>query len=457
MKAYDALPQTFSPNACADLENLPGESLVSSLWRFAWRNGLDAKTLLPYCSESKYPKEPAYDSFWHYERERFVAASGWRVDDTETTLLRSSHEKHRSLWWSGTMRYCPICLEHLYHSYWHQCEFLTNCPFDGAPLCKECYGCGTLLPEYGFYRRILNRPYTCPKCRGPISGIAPVIGLRVAMQERADEFRDTVCAIDQWWESLSPARIQFERFLPSREWPGYTHWLKADTSLRHWVVSTAPAQSWPPVSVRTLPPLVWLEWKVRLQRTDPHAWMWAKRKSKYERLTFARQVYRTTLRRLTSAIANAFPFSDAEYRRYLMLPAKDLAVYPAGCNLHLLALIVLRMNYESFFSIFEGVPDKANLDESAVGFPYGNEFAELVRVCWRAQFIAEYASIYWTLVSARDGRRNGSTLGRKAAVFFTADVEYDSKNGDLVTGQVAFPAVDGLRLELFLKARTATS
>lgn len=452
MKPYDARPHVFSTNASVDLYNLPGESLVSSLWRFGWRNGLDAKTLLPYCSENGYDKEKTVPAYGRFDPERFAAASEWRIHDTEAKLLTSSHEKHRSLWWSGTMRYCPICLEHLYHSYWHQCEFLSHCPFDGAPLFTQCYECGAPLPKYGFYRTLMSRPYRCSTCRRPISGVRPVVDLRLAMQDRAGEIGDAVCRLERWWMALLPARKQIEDLLPSRSWSSYAHWLEADTNLRHWAISIAPAQAWPPVSVRTIPPLIVLEWKVRLQPPDPLAWIWAKRrgKSKYERLSFARQVYRTTLRRLESAISVASPFSDTEYRRYTMLPAKDLVVHLAGCNLHLLALIVLRMRYESFFSIFEGVPGEADLDESAVKFPYGNEFAERVRICWRAQFIAEYASIYWALVATKAGRRDALNFQRKSAALVTADVVFDPTNGDLVTGKVGFPAVDGLQLELFL-------
>lgn len=450
MKPYDAPPRVFPTNACWDLDNLPGESMVSSLWRFAWRNGLDAKTLLPFCSDGNYQKEAVSEGYWRYDHERFAAASGWRLYDTEAVLLNSCHEKHRSAWWSGTFRYCPICLEHLYHSYWHQCKFLSHCPYDGAPLLEHCYGCGTFLPHYGFRRTLLNRPYTCPTCRGPISGVRPGVELRLAMQQRADEIGDVIRELGRWWDSLSPGRTRIEELMPWHAWSSYAHWLGGDTSLRQWVISMAPEQPWPPVSTRTIPPFVVLEWKVRLQPPDPLAWIWAWRKSKYERLKMARQVYRTTLRRLASAISVASPFSDAEYRRYLTLPAKDLVVHPKGCNLHLLAMLVLRMTYETYFSIFEGLPHKANLDESVVGFPYGNEFAERLRICWRAQFIAEYASIYWVLVAIRDGRRGASNFDRKSAAMFAADVKFDATNGSLVTGKVGFPAVEGLRLELFL-------
>ncbi|MCD2516734.1 hypothetical protein LQ564_10485 [Massilia sp. G4R7] len=218
----------------------------------------------------------------------------------------------------------------------------------------------------------------------------------------------------------------------------------------------APPQSWPGISVKTIPPLVVLGWKVRLQAPEPQTRIWAGRKYKYERLILAQQVYRGTLRRLTSLISLAFPYSDAEYRRYLMIPTKDIRVHPRACNLHLLALVGLRMRYESFSSMFGGRrPENAVLDERDIGFPYGNDFAERVRICWRAQFIAEYASLYWSLVSMRNGRTEGSGSHEASAAFFTADVKYDPVNGDLVHGQVAFPAIDGLPLDLLLQARAA--
>lgn len=450
MKPYDARPQVLPANACADLDNLPSESFVSSLWRFAWRNGLNANTLLPYCSEDKYQKEAADNEYWRYDHERFAQASGWNVDDAEAVLLRSSHKEDRPFWWSRTMRYCPICLEHLYHSYWHQCEFLTHCPFDGAPLLDRCYECNSSLPAYGFHRKLLNKPYTCPTCRGPLSGIRPRIEARVAMQERSGGLAKDVSNIEHWWQALTPSRQEIEGLMAPHRWNTFEASLRPASTLRQWVVDAAPVCTWPPISTRTIPRLVVLEWKVRLRPPDPLAWVWAKRKSRYERLSMARQVYRTTLRRLESAISAVSPYTEAEYRRYLILPAKDVLAHPGRCNLHLLAMIVLRMTYESFFSIFEGTPDQARLNESIVDFPYGNEFAERVRICWRAQFIAEYASIYWVLVLARSGRRGVYSYHNKSVALYTADVDFDAKNGDLATGKVGFPAVDGLQLDLFL-------
>jgi hypothetical protein len=269
------------------------------------------------------------------------------------------------------------------------------------------------------------------------------------------EIGDAVRGIERWWETLLPARKQIEGLLGSRTWSSYAHWLRADTSLRQWVISMAPGQSWPPVSVRTIPPLVVLEWNVRLRPPpDPYlqAFIWTNlgRKSNYERLSLARQVYRTTLRLLDSAISIAFPFSDAEYRRCLTVPPMDLVLHPAGCNLHLLALAVLRTNYETFCSIFDGVPDEASLDETVVSYPFGWEFAERVRICWRAQFVAEYASIYWLLVAMRDGRRGVSKLDSRAAALYTADIYGRHTDGESIRGRVAFPAVDGLPLGLFL-------
>ena len=179
------------------------------------------------------------------------------------------------------------------------------------------------------------------------------------------------------------------------------------------------------------------------------AFLFERRKSKFEKLLLARQVYRATLRRLVRAIQRSKPFDDAQYRRHLALPLEDLVKSSNQCNLQLLALIMLRRSYETYISALEDAPQRAQLEDGNVGFPYGNEFALRLRICWRAQFIAEYASFYWWLIAMRDGRKGVNTFRREVATLSYADASYDRQLGDLITGVVAFPAVDGLNLGLF--------
>jgi len=132
-----------------------------------------------------------------------------------------------------------------------------------------------------------------------------------------------------------------------------------------------------------------------------------------------------------------------------VLPLEDLVRSHNHCNLHLPALIMLRRSYETYISALEDPPEHAQLEDGNVGFPYGNEFALRVRICWRAQFIAEYASFYWWLVAMRGGRNGVNSFRRKMATLSDATASYDRQLGDLVIGTVAFPTVDGLDLGLF--------
>lgn len=450
MNAYESVPRQFPANAAVDLMPLPGESMVSSLWRFAWRNGLSAKELRRFCSSGLgYAKEGTdVKQSRGFDADVFIDASGWVSQSREVEYFEP-HNPHRPAWWCSNFRYCPICLEHLYHSYWHQSKFITHCPFDGSALLDKCYSCGGSLPGYGFYRDILSKPYTCNSCGSAISGVKVTLRARVDLQLRAKEYRAIVESIEQWWSDATPLRKQIEVMIPSPRFRSYAPWMRSDPSLRHWIVDQVPAPERLPVATSTLPPLVVLNWKVRLKPDDQRAILIGRRPSRFRKLLLARQVYRATLRRLTKAIQRNMPFDDAQYRRHLALPFEDLVRSQNPCNMQLLALILLRRSYEAYFSALENPPDDAELDVRNIGFPYGNEFAFRLRICWRAQFVAEYAAFYWWLVAMRDGRGGTNSFRREIATLSDADAHYDRELGDLVTGAVAFPAVDGLELSLF--------
>lgn len=155
MKPYEVLPQVFPANACTDLDHLPGESVLSSSCRFAWRNGMDAKTLLAYCLSNSLPSRDTGDRPLPFEK-RLAAISGWNIHISKAVSFDGSDMKKSWPWWSSVMRYCPVCLEHLYHSPWHQCEFLTHCPFDGALLLNRCYECKAGLPHLVIHKSAVD-------------------------------------------------------------------------------------------------------------------------------------------------------------------------------------------------------------------------------------------------------------------------------------------------------------
>lgn len=205
MNPYQSAPRQYPANAALDLMPLPGESMVSSLWRFSWRNGLSTKELLAFCTKgSGYETEGAAYSYSRgFDADVFLDASGWVFPPQELQIFKGRRQQNRSLWWSTRFRYCPICLEHLYHSFWHQSNFFSHCPLDGAPLLEKCYCCNELLPEYGFHRKVLSKPYVCVACEQTISGIKLNLEARLAFQLRKKEIQRVFDIVDRWWRCLS--------------------------------------------------------------------------------------------------------------------------------------------------------------------------------------------------------------------------------------------------------------
>lgn len=151
MSRHSAGRELGSSSLNKDLCPLPHESILSSLWRFAWRNSFSGSHLLRYCKKAPSFPMSLSASFESLSIERFAFASAWKFEKPER-LCNLADET----WWHQIFRYCPLCLEQGYHSYWHQSQYLDTCPLDGARLEAACHDCGKRLPKYGLYRPLLD-------------------------------------------------------------------------------------------------------------------------------------------------------------------------------------------------------------------------------------------------------------------------------------------------------------
>jgi len=451
MKLHGAGQIKFAANAASDLTPLKGESITSSLWRYAWRNGLKSTELLVSCSTGiGYAEESRRPNLnRRFDSDIFAVASGWAINSDEAQLVEGSQRHHRSAWWSPQFRYCPVCLEQLYHTFWHQSLFLLHCPIDGAGLLDRCYSCGKRTPAYGFYRRLLHRPYTCENCRRPFSGVKPTLSARLAMQQRASEVKRALTDIEHWWGAVSVLRQELESMLGERRLESYAPWLLPETSVRQWIVQQISGPYLNVTATRTLPSLTILRWSVRLLPSESVGQIDASRTYWHERLSIAQRVYRATLKRLLKSISIFCPFDELDMQRHESITLANLSPMPKACNLHLLAFNFLRRGYEQVFLEDCKRPEQPMLDVRRLHFPFEHEFSGRIRICWRAQFIAEYASLYWWLVAVCDGRDGVDAMRINTCTLWNVEVQHDSENGDLVSGSVAFPAVDGIYLTLF--------
>lgn len=74
----------------------------------------------------------------------------------------------RSHFLASEFRYCPLCLQHGFHSYLHQLRFVAICPLHQCELLRVCVSCGSPA----VIRRALpaNELYECHACRHTLFG-----------------------------------------------------------------------------------------------------------------------------------------------------------------------------------------------------------------------------------------------------------------------------------------------
>jgi hypothetical protein len=440
--------QTHAQNAAADLAPLEGESITSSLWRFAWRNGLRAKELIRFCSRgASYEKDHAkFTLAAGFDAKVFAESSLWVQKSDEPKWRVSRHRHHVDMWWAADFRYCPICLEHVYHSFWHQNLFITHCPIDGAALKTRCYCCGSVLPAYGFHYKILDSPYICSTCGGPIAGVEPTVSARLEMQEQAKLVRSVFLALALWWELGSAARSEFEFLVGERNVHRYAPWLESDTSIRQWVIDRAPPCSNFALSSRTIPKLVIFKWRIRLSPPDLLERLTRRRIPAEVQLDLARQVYKATLRVLVCAVQKIRPFNGSEHRRYLVTAPSDIIRHSSDCNMLLLALTTLRRQYETYFSLWDDDISEAVFQIDLAKFGGELEFGRRVRIYWRLRFLAEFGAIFWCVTALRNGNPEAQNGNLRMASLEAAKIDLHDEDHEVAEGSIAFPAVDGFDL-----------
>lgn len=182
------------------LAPLPGESSLSSLWHIAWRNSLGTKELFrllsSYKSISKYNSflDPSYwiNSSISGTRLGIELPHPGEVYDLGTIMSCPGG------WLSTKLRFCPICLEHGYHSYWYQLRDLNYCPIHGCRITSECQSCGNQLPEYRFSKDLFENPYFCPKCHAPLSGATPVLSYIKDFRQHFDQLKTCYEVLENW-------------------------------------------------------------------------------------------------------------------------------------------------------------------------------------------------------------------------------------------------------------------
>ncbi len=159
---------------------LPGESIVSILWKFARANGLPGHTLVHLLGADV----DAYEGV-EAMRDVFDLRHVARMLRLPEKILRASllDPGQRGRHHSG-FRYCRQCLTLGFHSVRYQMFSENRCPAHSRSLETQCHGCGGESP-YFLNACLIGSPYRCTRCGALYGkGHPPVLSEKPAMGKK---------------------------------------------------------------------------------------------------------------------------------------------------------------------------------------------------------------------------------------------------------------------------------
>lgn len=136
---------------------MPGESLVSILWKFARANALPGQVLLELIRsevcEGVVPLRNAFD----------LTQLGRLIRLPRNVLTKSLLDVTRGQRYVEAFRYCRHCAAHGYHSVLHQLTEEHSCPAHQQSLETRCLECLHEMP-FIVSSRVIDAPFRCVWC-----------------------------------------------------------------------------------------------------------------------------------------------------------------------------------------------------------------------------------------------------------------------------------------------------
>lgn len=123
---------------------VPGESLVSILWKFASANVLPGEALMHLISPRVGPPEGVAPVNNEIALRRLRRILRLPTDVLRVSMLGEAFHGRVP----QAFRYCRLCASHGYHSVLYQLEDEDRCPAHQQLLRKQCPYCGGVTPVY---------------------------------------------------------------------------------------------------------------------------------------------------------------------------------------------------------------------------------------------------------------------------------------------------------------------
>jgi hypothetical protein len=162
---FDEWRISFARGSVFNLEWLmPGESLVSILWKFGCANALPGHALLHLISPEVDPHEGVAPVRDVIDLRRLRRVLRLPSDVLRTSLLSAApHDRYHE-----AFRYCRQCAAHGYHSVLYQREDEDRCPAHHQSLRTRCPHCSSETP-YIVSADVIGAPFRCVWCHSHYS------------------------------------------------------------------------------------------------------------------------------------------------------------------------------------------------------------------------------------------------------------------------------------------------
>lgn len=242
---------------------LPYESTYSALMRLAWLNAFNLRDLIHYCIGLK--RSAPWNRDMGFPRwiktELLYQSTGWVLPSAiEREIDIKFERRFYSLFSYSTLKYCPICLQSLYHSFWFQLDNLHRCPIHHCSLKKVCMHCGSESPPYRFEREVFDHPYLCRFCGNTFFGAPLEIELHLEMRNNIALLQAAFRDYHLWLERFDPEKLV--SLWPDDEMPDWSDWCDVSGIRLHYInqISKMPLE----IAPNPRKDLTVLCWKIRM-------------------------------------------------------------------------------------------------------------------------------------------------------------------------------------------------
>jgi hypothetical protein len=196
-----------------NLPPLPYESAACALMRLAWRSVVTEFAMRKLCTGKAHPiKTDGFRDLRWLRSSLVFDQTGWLIPSDEEIAASKSLRSVSRIWLSSSFRFCPLCLEGAYHSFWFQFEPLACCPVHAIPLTILCASCRSNAVPYDLCKQIFHAPFRCNRCGEFLCGTQTTWRAHREFREHAQQLSLAFSELDTWAYRSSPRLRLLLRF-----------------------------------------------------------------------------------------------------------------------------------------------------------------------------------------------------------------------------------------------------